>query len=68
MAKSTKKFEDKIEMLDEIITKLERGEAPLDECISMYEKGVVLAKECMVILDEAEQKVKIISEAQNNTL
>lgn len=62
MAKSAKTFESKMEVLEEIVSKLERGEAPLEECISMYEKGVTLAKECMTMLNEAEQKIKIISQ------
>ncbi|MBQ8525199.1 MAG: exodeoxyribonuclease VII small subunit [Clostridia bacterium] len=63
MAKSSKSFESKMEMLEEIVTKLERGEAPLEECMSMYEKGVALAKECMTMLDEAEQKIKTVGAA-----
>lgn len=61
MAKSAKTFENKMQSLEEIINKLERGEAPLEECISMYEKGVVIAGECMSMLNEAEQKIKMIS-------
>lgn len=63
MSKTVKSFEKNIESLEEIITKLERGEAPLAECISMYEKGVALARECTQMLDEAEQKVMLISDA-----
>ena len=62
MAKSVKTFENKMQTLEEIISKLERGEAPLEECISMYEKGVAIAGECMSMLNEAEQKIKIISD------
>ena len=62
MAKSAKTFESKMEVLEEIVSKLERGEAPLEECICIYEKGVTLAKECMTMLNEAEQKIKIISQ------
>ena len=51
-----------MQTLEEIISKLERGEAPLEECISMYEKGVAIAGECMSMLNEAEQKIKIISD------
>lgn len=66
MAKTVKTFEKNIEALEEIITKLERGEAPLADCINMYEKGVTLAKECSQMLDDAEQKVILISEANES--
>ena len=61
MPKSVKTFENKLEMLEDIVSKLERGEAPLGECMEMYEKGVSLAKECMNMLNEAEQKIKTVS-------
>ena len=37
MPKTVKTFENKLEMLEEIVSKLERGEAPLGECMEMYE-------------------------------
>ena len=60
MAKSVDNFETKMKKLEEIMLKLERGDAPLDDCVSMYEKGVKLANECMTMLDEAEQKVTLL--------
>ena len=66
MAKTQKSFEDKLNMLEDIISKLENGDAPLEECISLYEKGITLSKDCIKILDEAEQKVKIISDKEKN--
>ena len=61
MSKKDNTFEQKISELEEIINKLESGDAPLDESISLYEKGVVLAKECSVMLEMANQKVNYIS-------
>lgn len=60
-----KTFEDKIQMLEEIINKLQRGEASLDECIKLYEKGTVLSADCMKMLEKAEQKVNMISDNEN---
>ena len=57
MAKASKSFENNMKKLEEIVSKLERGEAPLEECMSMYEEGVVLAGECMKMLSDAEQKI-----------
>lgn len=61
MPKKTNKFEENIKQLEEIVNKLETGEATLEESIDLYEKGVLLAKDCSVILEEAQQKVNMIS-------
>ena len=61
MPKKTNKFEENIKQLEEIITKLETGEATLEESITLYEKGVLLAKDCSVMLEQAQQKVNMIS-------
>lgn len=61
MAK-TKSFEEKIAELEEIVTRLESGEAPLDEAVSLFEKGVKISAACYNELEKAEQKVKILTE------
>ena len=63
MAK-TKSFEEKIAELEEIVNRLESGEAPLDEAVSLFEKGVKLSAECHQTLEKAEQKVKVLTETQ----
>ena len=65
MAKEKKTFEENLQQLEGIITKLENGDAKLDECIEIYEKGIALSKECIKMLDDAQQKVNIV--AQQNT-
>lgn len=55
-------FEENIIRLEQIINLLEKGEAKLDECLSLFEEGVKISKECMVMLDNAEQKIKLITE------
>lgn len=61
------KFEDKIKHLEDIISVLESGEAPLDESIKKYTEAMKLVKECDSELKGIEEKVnKIVSE--NGTL
>lgn len=55
-------FENNINELEEIVLKLETGDASLDECISLFEKGARLTEECTKMIDEAEQKIKILFE------
>jgi exodeoxyribonuclease VII small subunit len=51
-------FEAAVERLDEIVGRLERGEAPLEEILSMFEEGVLLARRCQALLADAEERVR----------
>lgn len=55
------KFEEALRTLEEIVSKLENQTAQLDESLELYESGIYLVKKCSKMLDEAEQKVKILS-------
>lgn len=57
MAGKKMNFEQSLKRLDEIVSQLERGDAPLDESLSLFEEGTALVKSCGKLLDEAEQKV-----------
>ena len=59
------KFEEALRLLEEIVSKLENQTAQLDESLELYEAGVFLVKKCSKMLDEAEQKVKILSRDEN---
>ena len=56
MAKQS--FEDKINELQKIVSVLEDENSSLEQCIELYDKGTKLALECNKILDEAETKIK----------
>ncbi len=62
------KFEEAIEKLDSIVSKLESGSASLDESLSLFEEGVGLIKLCSEKLDSAEQKVRILTEAEDGSV
>ncbi len=59
-------YEDAVKRLEEIVKKLGSGSAPLDESIALFSEGSELVKICTAILDEAEQKVKIITESEKS--
>ncbi len=65
MAEKTKieemKFEQALSELEKIVASLENQTAPLDESLSLYEEGVLLVKRCSQLLDQAQQKVGILS-------
>lgn len=67
MAK-TKSFEEQIVELEEIVRKLENGDAPLDEAVSLFEQGVKLSVKCHEQLEKAEQKIKILTENADGTV
>lgn len=61
-------FEVAIARLEEIVRALESGSAPLDTSLALFEEGVALVKLCNSRLDNAEQKVKILTTAPDGTL
>ncbi len=60
-------FEKSIAELEIIVTQLERGELSLDESLKQFEAGITLARQCQEILNEAEQKVEILSSVNAST-
>lgn len=59
---SKNSFENNITELENVISMLESGDAPLDKCIEMFEKGVKLSGECLRLLNEAQQKITLLTE------
>ena len=60
MAKKKLSFEESMKRLEEIVSRLERGELSLEESLRFFEEGNELVKECSRMLDEAEQKVTLL--------
>ena len=55
--KKEKSFEENMARLEEIVSLLERGDAPLADSLALFEEGTKLSALCAGMLDEAEQKV-----------
>ncbi len=53
-------FEEAMGRLEEIISLLEKGDAPLDQSLALFEEGASLIKKCGSALDKAEQKVTML--------
>lgn len=68
MADKKATFEENIIELEQIIESLEKGDVPLDKCLSLFENGVRLSKECMTMLDNAEQKIKLLTESESGSI
>ena len=50
-------FEQQIARLEEIVSALEKGDAPLAESLKLFEEGTKLVAVCEKELSQAEQKV-----------
>ncbi len=64
-AKKKLNFEDSMLRLEEIVSLLERGEAPLEQAMALFEEGAKLLRECTSQLDQAEQKVTLLTAGEN---
>ena len=53
----SRKFEEMLEELKEVVKKMEDPDTGLDESIALYERGSALIRECEKKLAEAELKV-----------
>ena len=58
-------FEQAMERIEEIVSKLENGGATLDETVELYKQGTELSVLCNKMIDEAEQKIKILAKTKN---
>jgi len=50
-------FEDAQRELEEIVQRLESGQAPLDEAIALWERGEELYRLCAAKLDSAQGRI-----------
>lgn len=53
-------FEDALKRLEEIVRKLESGEAALDDAIKLYEEGDRLKQQCEARLAAAQARIEQI--------
>ena len=62
-----KSFDEKLKLLEEMVTKLEKEDLGLAESIDLFEKSQKLAKELKQELDESLSKVSFIVENETIT-
>lgn len=60
--KTTPSFEEALSELEQLVTRLERGDISLEESLEAFERGVNLTRLCQKSLQEAEQKVQVLIE------
>lgn len=57
-------FETQLEQLEDVVEQLEDGDLPLDEALKAFEKGVKLSRQCQQLLSDAEQKVTLLMDGE----
>ena len=53
-------FEENMSKLESIVADLEKGNLNLDDSVKKFEEGIKLSKECNKMLEEAEKKITIL--------
>lgn len=56
-------FEQALSNLEQIISEMESGEAPLESLVTHYQDGVKMLKLCRERIDSAEMKIKEVNES-----
>jgi exodeoxyribonuclease VII small subunit len=54
------KFEDQLETLEDIVTRIDSGDLSLEESIDAFERGVGLVRSLNRKLDEVERRVEVL--------
>jgi len=58
----TPSFEEAMERLETLVSQMESGSLSIEASLSSFEEGIRLTRQCQKILQEAEQKVKLLTE------
>jgi exodeoxyribonuclease VII small subunit len=66
MTKKKLNFDQSMQQLNDIVADLENDKLPLEESLQKFEEGIKLIRECESMLKQADQKIKVLIESQNN--
>lgn len=58
-------FETSMQALEELVSRMEAGEMTLEESLAAYERGVGLYRRCQSALEQAELRVRLLSDPAN---
>jgi exodeoxyribonuclease VII small subunit len=57
---ATPDFEQSLQELEALISRLERGDLPLAESLTLFEQGVALTRQCHAHLADAQARVEVL--------
>lgn len=55
-------FERSLDELEQLVQRMEKGDLTLDDSLQAYERGVVLYRHCQTALEQAELRVRLLSD------
>ena len=55
-------FEQSLDELEQLVWKMEHGEMSLEDSLAAYERGVGLYRRCQAALEQAELRVRLLSD------
>ena len=61
-----KSFETAMQELEQLVSRMEKGDQTLEQSLKDFEQGVALTRLCQSALAEAEQKVQILTKSQGD--
>ncbi|HET6397447.1 MAG TPA: exodeoxyribonuclease VII small subunit [Pseudoxanthomonas sp.] len=56
------RFEQSLDELEQLVEKMEQGEMSLEDSLAAYERGVGLYRRCQAALEQAELRVRLLSD------
>lgn len=57
-------FEASLDALEQLVGKMEHGDMSLEDSLAAYERGVGLYRRCQQALEEAELRVRLLTDPQ----
>ena len=58
-------FEEAMEQLESIVTRLESGDVPLETAIELFQEGMKLSQLCGSKLEQVERRIEALIETQD---
>jgi exodeoxyribonuclease VII small subunit len=58
-------FEKSLDELEKLVARMEQGDQSLDDSLKSFERGVALYRNCQGALEQAELRVKLLSDPQS---
>ncbi|QDH70647.1 exodeoxyribonuclease VII small subunit [Marilutibacter alkalisoli] len=58
-------FEQSLDALESLVEKMEQGEMSLEDSLAAYERGVGLYRRCQAALEQAELRVRLLTDPQD---
>ena len=58
-------FEHSMQALEDLVGRMEAGDMSLEESLAAYERGVGLYRRCQTALEQAELRVRLLSDPAN---